>query len=238
MSLHMNIETNRSLRHKDGPLTGFIWVHLLSGRQGTHPSDPSLFTHPPLHSHVPSPPPTYDTNTTPSHNGGDYHDNRNNGSAWDKRVCGTPGQLKYLRDCWVEKNKQLWVFLFWELLHKDVCYFCSQKVCQCCFLKAISENTTSWRKWCVLSHKSSEKIHVCSSRLRVVLYLNNRESVTPTSPREPLICLKMIYYLFIRLECRGMLCYSINHCAHTGYGVKNNWFIVLYVFETWGTTAL
>lgn len=50
-------------------------------------------------------PPTSDTNTTLSHNGTDYHDNCNNGSAWDKRVCGTPGQLKYLRDCRVEKRK-------------------------------------------------------------------------------------------------------------------------------------
>lgn len=53
MSLHLNIETNRSFWHKDEPLIGFIWVHLLSGRRGTHPSDPSLFTYPPLHSHVP-----------------------------------------------------------------------------------------------------------------------------------------------------------------------------------------
>lgn len=48
----MNIDTNRSFGHKDGPLIGFIWVHLLSGGWGTHPSDPSLFTHPPRHGHV------------------------------------------------------------------------------------------------------------------------------------------------------------------------------------------
>lgn len=53
MSLHMNIETNMSFWLKDGTLIGFIWVHLLSGRRGTHPSDPSLFTHPLLHSRVP-----------------------------------------------------------------------------------------------------------------------------------------------------------------------------------------
>lgn len=57
-----------------------------------------------------SPPPTYDTNTTPSHNARDYHDNHNNGSAWDKRVCGTPGQLKYLRDCWMEKTNKFECF--------------------------------------------------------------------------------------------------------------------------------
>lgn len=135
MSLHMNTETNRSFWHKDGPLIGFIWVHLLSGRRGTHPSDPSFFNPSASPQPCSSLPPTYDTNTALSHNGRDYHDNRNNGSAWDKRVCGTPGQLKYLRDCWVEKNKQLWVFLFWELLHKDLCYFCPEKVCQRCFSK-------------------------------------------------------------------------------------------------------
>lgn len=49
----LNDETNRSFWHKGGPLIGFIWVHLLSGRLGTHPYDPSLFTHPPLHCHIP-----------------------------------------------------------------------------------------------------------------------------------------------------------------------------------------
>lgn len=107
------------------------WIHLspFAVRETRHSSLRPLALH---RSASPqpcsSPPPTYDTNTAPSHNGRDYHDNRNNGSAWDNRVCGTPGQLKYLRDYWVEKkNKQLWVFFFWELLHKDVCYFCPEK---------------------------------------------------------------------------------------------------------------
>lgn len=112
------------------------WIHLspFAVRETRHSSLRPLALHP---SASPQPcsslPPTYDTNTALSHNARDYHDNCNNGSAWDKRVCGTPGQLKCLRDCWVEKNKQLWVFLFWELLHKDVCYFCPEKVCQRCF---------------------------------------------------------------------------------------------------------
>lgn len=117
------------------PLIGFIWVHLLSGRRGTHPSEPSLFIHLPSPQPCSSPPPTYDTNTALSHNGRDYHDNRNNGSAWDNRVCGTPGQLKYLRDCWVGKNKQLGVFLFWELLHLDVSYFLPRESLECCFIR-------------------------------------------------------------------------------------------------------
>lgn len=77
-----------------------------------------------LHPSTSPQPPTSDTNTASSHNARESHDNHNNSSAWDKTVCGTPGQLKYLRDSWLEKNKQLWVFLFWELLNKDVCYFC------------------------------------------------------------------------------------------------------------------
>lgn len=111
------------------------WIHLspFAVRETRHSSFRPLALHPSASPQpCSSPPPTYDTNTTLSHNGRNYHDNCYNGSAWDKRVCGTPGQLKYLRDCWVEKkqNKQLWVFLFWELLHTDVCYFCPKKVCQ------------------------------------------------------------------------------------------------------------
>lgn len=103
------------------------WIHLspFAVRETRHSSLRPLALHPSASLQpCSSMPPTYDTNTTPSHNGRDYHDNCNNGSAWDNRVCGTPGQLKYLRDCWVEKNKQLCVFVLWELLHKDVCYFC------------------------------------------------------------------------------------------------------------------
>ncbi len=84
------------------------WIHLspFAVRETRHSSLWSLALHP---SASPQPwsslPPTYDTNTTLSHNGRNYHDNCNNGSAWDMRVCGTPGQLKYLRDCWVEKTQ-------------------------------------------------------------------------------------------------------------------------------------
>lgn len=115
------------------------WIHLspFAVRETRHSSRRPLALHPPA---SPQPccsvPPTYDTNTTPSHNGRDYHDNCNNGSAQDNRVCGTQGQLKYLWDCSVKKNnknKQVWVFVLWELLHKDVCYFCPEKVWQCCF---------------------------------------------------------------------------------------------------------
>lgn len=49
----MGIERSRSSWHKDHSLIGFIRVHLLSRRQDTYPSDPSLFTRPPLHSHAP-----------------------------------------------------------------------------------------------------------------------------------------------------------------------------------------
>lgn len=120
------------------------WIHLspFAVRETRHSSLRPLALHPSASPQpCSSPPPTYDTNTTTSHNGRDYHDKRNNGSAWDKRVCGTPGQLKYLRDCRVEKNKQLWVFLFWELLHKDVCYFCPEKVCQRCFFFLFSRQS-------------------------------------------------------------------------------------------------
>lgn len=86
-----------------------------------------------LHPSTSPQPPTSDTNTASSHNARESHDNHNNSSAWDKTVCGTPGQLKYLRDSWLEKNKQLWVFLFWELLNKDVCYFCPARCQRCVF---------------------------------------------------------------------------------------------------------
>lgn len=128
----LNTETNRSFWHKDGPLIGFIWVHLLSGRLGTHPRDPSLFTHPPLHRHVPLCLPPMIPTQPCLIMAGYYHDNRNNGGARDKRVC--VGHRDSLSTCetaeWKKKQTQLWVFLFWELLHKDVCYFCSEKFCQ------------------------------------------------------------------------------------------------------------
>lgn len=131
----LNTETNRSFRHKDGPLIGFIWVHLLSGRLGTHPCDPSLFTHPPLHHYVSlCLPPMIPTQrclimagiimTTATM------------AALETREC--VGHWDSLSTCetarWKETNKFEWFFL-WELLHIDVCYFFSEKVCQHCVFK-------------------------------------------------------------------------------------------------------
>lgn len=160
----LNTETNRSFWHKDGPLIGFIWVHLLSGRLSTHPCDPSLFTHLPLHRHVPLCLPPMIPTQPCLIMAGYYHDNRNNGGARDKRACGTPGQLKYLRDCWMKKNKkQLWVFLFWELLHKDVCYFCSEKFCQRCVFLMPSLKTLHLEESDVCFVTNSEKMRCAAA---------------------------------------------------------------------------
>lgn len=109
----LNTETNRSFWHKDVPLIGFIWVHLLSGRRGTHPRDPAHFNRPPLHRHVPlCLPPMIPTQpcvimagiimTTATM------------VTLEKRECvGHRDKLKYLGDCWMEKKQTtLSVFCF------------------------------------------------------------------------------------------------------------------------------
>lgn len=144
MSLHMNIETNRSFWHKDGPLIGFIWVHLLSGRWGTHLSDPSLFTDPPLHSHVLlHHPPMIPTQPRLIMAGIIMTTTTMAGLETTECVGHWDSLSTYETAGW-KKNKQLWVFFFWELLHKDVCYFCPrEKSGSAAFLKAVSENITS-----------------------------------------------------------------------------------------------
>lgn len=151
MSLHMNIETNMSFWLKDGTLIGFIWVHLLSGRRGTHPSDPSLFTHSPLHSHVPlcHPPmiPTQPhlimagiimTTTTMA--------------ALETRECvGHRDSLSTSETAGWKKTNNFECFCSGSSCIKMCAIFAQRKSASAVSFKGISENNASWRKWCVLS---------------------------------------------------------------------------------------
>ena len=157
----MNIDTNRSFWHKDDPLIGFIWVHLLSGGRGTHPRDPSLFSHPPLHRHVPlRHPPTIPTQQQR------WSWQRQTTAALKTTEC--VGHRDSLSTCKTaerkQTHKQLWGVLFsgapaWrrELFPSRE----TRAVQIFCFFKKSFENITVGRQWCVPGDKFSEnEIHM------------------------------------------------------------------------------
>lgn len=164
MSRRMNTETNRSFWHKDGSLIGFICVHLLSGRRGTHPSDPSLCAHPHLRRPPIIPTPQYFIVLQY------YHDNCDNGRARDNRVCGAPGQLKYLWDCWVEKT------------NNSEC-LCSGS--SCITMCAIFVQRKVWQLSLFSKHYILKKVisHQWNS-------YGDQISLRSTSPCKPMICMK------------------------------------------------
>lgn len=124
----MNIDTNRRFWHKEDALIGFIWVHLLSGRRGTHPSDPSLFIHLPLHNHVLLRHPPMIPTQPRLIMAGIIMTTATMAALETTECVGHRDSLSTYETAGWKKNKQLWVFLFWELLHKDVSYFCPVKV--------------------------------------------------------------------------------------------------------------
>lgn len=75
---------------------------------------------------------------------------------WDTGTAEVPTRLPGGKK---QQQQTTMTVLFWELLHKDVCYFWPEKVSLHCVFSSsmtISQNTTAWRRWRVFSHRSVE----------------------------------------------------------------------------------
>lgn len=169
----LNTETKRSFWHKDGSLIGFIWVHLLPGRPGTHPHDPSLFIHPPLSCHVPlclqpmiPPQLSFIKIIMTIATMAALQTRERAGQRDCLSTCETAG--------W--KRQTSWsVFVLGAPAWRCVLFLLRGPPVLCVF-NTISESTTPWRKWQNASTvPNQEKMRfTCCSRQRLVLYLNKQ----------------------------------------------------------------
>lgn len=205
----LNTETNRSFWHKDVPLIGFIWVHLLSGRQGTHPRDPSHFNHPLLHRHVPLCLPPM-VPTQPCVIMAEIIMTTATLVALEKRECvGHRDKLKYLGHCWMEKiNKQLWV-------EDNKLFVLREGLTAVCFKCHLWEHYLLKKVMCAYSRIQRK----WDSQVQQTWSCALIKQWGISYPWKALIYLRILI-LFIRGECRKrllLLCYTMNHSLYTRF---------------------